>query len=170
MELEQEVYNSKQVRDATLGETRKKAREAADLADFGQITRPPNDILGGTGKAKKAAGTSTAVKLEEIRPIIEQFSAVTNTIRASEIPLAYERQIEHFNNMSKYSVSLEAKLAETNEHLRETQKRLNDARYQRNEKMKTLDNEIEEIKVRNALLYITVCYCMSRFSYSMISD
>ena len=110
------------------------------------------------------------MKLEEIRPIIEQFSAVTNTIRASEIPLAYERQIEHFNNMSKYSVSLEAKLAETNEHLRETQKRLNDARYQRNEKMKTLDNEIEEIKVRNAILYIILCYCLSRFSYSMISD
>jgi len=152
LELEQEVYNSKQGRDATLGETRKKARDAADLADFGQITRPPNDMLGGPGKAKKSAGTSTAVKLEEIRPIIEQFGAVTNTIRAAEIPLAYERQIEHFNNMSKYSVSLEAKLAEANEHLKQTQKRLSDARYQRNEKMKTLDNEIEEIKTKSTQL------------------
>jgi len=150
MSLEQDVYNSKQGRDATIIETRKLAKEAADLADFGQITRAPNDILGGSGKVKKSNITSTAAQLECLVPIIEQFSAVTNTVTAAEIPRAYERQIEHFDNMSKYSVSLDAKLTEKRQGLSETSQRLMNARYQRNEEMQKLDNELETLIMKQS--------------------
>ena len=56
-------YNS--VRDATIQDTRKRAKEAADLSDFGTATRAPNDLLGTTTKSNKTNAETTIEKLEK---------------------------------------------------------------------------------------------------------
>merc|ERR1711937_795438 len=92
--------------------TRKRAKEAADLSDFGTATRAPKDLLGTTTKSNKSNAETTIEKLEKMVPIIEKFSATTNTATAEDIPKAYERQIQHFNYMTEIAKKLEVSLAE----------------------------------------------------------
>ena len=54
------------VRDATIQDTRKRAKEAADLSDFGTATRAPNDLLGTTTKSNKSTAETTIEKLEKL--------------------------------------------------------------------------------------------------------
>ena len=55
------------VRDATIQDTRRRAKEAADLSDFGTATRAPNDLLGTTTKSNKTNAETTIEKLEKLR-------------------------------------------------------------------------------------------------------
>ena len=125
---------------------RKRAKEAAKLPEFSSMQpRAPNDLLGGGNKLKKSHYDSTQAQLEKIIPIIEVFGAITNTVKATDIPHAYERQIEHYNTMSEQCVHLEQTLKEKRERLANATARLADAKYHRAEKMTFLEGEIEEL-------------------------
>lgn len=145
MSLEQDVYRSKQDRDTNIIDIRKRAKDAAELPDFS--TRAPNDILNGPGgKTKKSAYNRTTTQLEVLIPIIEKFSAVTNTVNASSIPTAYERQIVQHNILSEHAGKLDTKLEDKRKVLDDATVRLADVRYHQAEKLKARSAEIREIR------------------------
>jgi hypothetical protein len=145
MALEQDVYRSKQDRDTKIVDIRKRAKDAAELPEFS--TRAPNDILNGPGgNKKKSAYNRTTTQLEVLIPIIEQFSAVTNTVNASSIPTAYERQIVQYNILSEHAGKLDTQLNEKRKVLDAATNRLADVRYHQAEKLKARSAEIKEIR------------------------
>jgi hypothetical protein len=88
MYLEQEVFRSKNNRDITIVETRKRAKESSEMPDFGNIQRAPNDLIvnSNNNKTKKTHYDKPSIQLEQLTPIIKNFSIITNTVIASDIP------------------------------------------------------------------------------------
>merc|ERR1711937_178135 len=152
MALERDVFKHKHVRDATIQDTRKRAKEAADLSDFGTATRAPNDLLGTTTKSNKSNAETTIEKLEKMVPIIEEFSATTNTATAEDIPKAYERQIQHFNYMTEIAKKLEVSLAEKEEERSQLAEKLNSATFQQAENIKAVIEELENVEAKETEL------------------
>lgn len=135
------------MRDKTIVETRKRAKESSEIPDIGTTTRAHNDFLNSGGnKAKKSHLNRPSVQLDKLIPIIKMFSTVTNTVTACDIPIAYKRQIEHFDIMSAQSVELAEKLQKKVKLVTDAQNRLTDAKYHQAENARSLGTTIRQLK------------------------
>lgn len=145
MALEKEVYHCKQVRDKTIVETRKRAKESAEMPEFGGNTRA-NDILNvGSHKTKKSCDTRPSVQLENLLPVIKMFAEVTNTVTAKELPKAYEKQIEYFTSLSEQAQKQDEQLKERLIKLASVREKLAEAKFTQAAANKELKKQIDEI-------------------------
>lgn len=150
--LEQEVYHNKQIRDKTLSETRKRAKESAQMPDI-STNRAPADILNvGTSKVKKTTGDRPSDRLAKIQPAIRIFGNVTNTVAAKDIPKAYKRQIENYEAMVEQSKKLNKQLEAKKAVVEEAEKKMVDIKYNQKEQTAELERETEALTSKLAEL------------------
>jgi len=151
--LEQDVFHNKQIRDKTLSETRKKAKESAQMPDISHSNRAPADILNvGQNKVKKQAMDRPSDKLASLTPVIRIFGNVTNTVTANDIPKAYKRQIENFDAMQEQAKKLEAELNKKKQIAADYEVKLAEIKYQQKEHTAELDQKIADLHESNSKL------------------
>jgi len=144
--LEQEVYHNKQIRDKTLSETRKRAKESSQMPDI-STNRAPADLLNvGTSKVKKNTSDQPSVRLTKLTPVIRIFGNVTNTDSAQDIPKAYRRQIENYHAMEEQAMDLQRVLNEKAKTIENLQKQRAEIKYDQKEQVAELDREIVQTK------------------------
>jgi len=150
--LEQDVFHNKQIRDKTLSETRKKAKESAQMPDI-STNRAPADILNvGQNKVKRQAMDRPSDKLASLTPVIKIFAHVTNTVTATDIPKAYKRQIENFEAMQEQAKNLEAELNNRKQIASDYEVKLAEIKYQQKEHTAELDQKIAQLRESNTQL------------------
>merc|ERR1711885_91766 len=150
--LEQDVFHNKQIRDKTLSETRKKAKESAQMPDI-STNRAPADILNvGQNKVKRQALDRPSDKLASLTPVIRIFGNVTNTVTATDIPKAYKRQIENFEAMQEQAKNLEGELNKRKQIASEYEVKLAEIKYQQKEHTAELDQKIAQLHESNTRL------------------
>jgi len=150
--LEQDVFHNKQIRDKTLSETRKKAKESAQMPDI-STNRAPADILNvGQNKVKRQAMDRPSDKLASLTPVIRIFGNVTNTVTATDIPKAYKRQIENFEAMQEQAKNLEEELNKRKQIAADYEVKLAEIKYQQKEHTAELDQKIAQLHESNTQL------------------
>lgn len=142
--LEHDVYHNKQIRDKTLIESRKKAKESAQMPDISN--RAPADILNNfTSKVKKSTTEAPSMRLNKLTPIIKIFANVTNTSEATDIPKAYQRQIENYAAMEEQSKLLKANLASKKAQVQTLSEQLEAIKYNQKEQAAEIESETERL-------------------------
>merc|ERR1719370_1419510 len=136
----------------TLSETRKKAKESAQMPDI-STNRAPADILNvGQHKVKRQAMDRPSDKLASLTPVIRIFGNVTNTVTATDIPKAYKRQIENFEAMQEQAKNLEAELNKRKQIASDYEVKLAEIKYQQKEHTAELDQKIAQLHESNTQL------------------
>jgi len=150
--LEHGVYHNKQIRDKTLFETRKKAKDSAQMPDI-STNRAPADILNNfTSKVKKTSGDPPSVRLNKLTPVIRIFANVTNTAEATDIPKAYKRQIENYTAMEEQSKTLKETLDAKKAVVAELTAQLDQIKYNQKEQTADIERETEHLTNEKATI------------------
>jgi len=152
LSMEQIVFHNKQIRDKTLSETRKRAKECSQMPDI-STNRAPADILNvGQNKVKKQTMDRPSDILTGLTSVIQVFGNVTNTVTAADIPKAYMRQNENFQAMQEQAKNLEAELNKRKQIASDYENKLNEIKYQQKENTAELDQKIAQLRENNTKL------------------
>lgn len=143
--IERDFYNGKHKRDKRLTEYRKAAKDNSEMPDIEVKTKTYNDMQNNRKNTDPNSKDVPSEMLCKMEPIIKLFSAVTNTGSATEIPEAYQRQIENNKQLTELSQDFQKQLEEKKATHLKLQTSLEQAKFQQTEQSVNAEKKLNSI-------------------------
>jgi len=126
--VEREFYTGKQDRDKILLDVRREAKANSEMPDI-EVKRTYNDVINRKSEQQGKKADVPSDLLARMEPILKLFSSITNTASAEEIPIAYRRQIDNFQQLTELSKAYLNKLEDKKKKHAQLKKDLANAKF-----------------------------------------